>query len=169
MPRKAKVDVLEAVDAICIYGDELRNEKLPPYTNEFYTKVAASLQNKRTRHDVYINLRENRRQLRTKVFEKLGIEQVNEKKELDTNSNSLESSDSSEQNESSNENERLNDSSLFSTPLLNGEEFFNFLIRKEIWNKIQPVVKNYNGREVLVLPPGIFELMWHISSKYSVG
>lgn len=71
MPRKAKV--LTVINAVCLFKDDLKNGKLPPYTNEFYTKCAKALDNEWTRHRVYINLRKNRRQSRSEVFKKIGV------------------------------------------------------------------------------------------------
>lgn len=73
MPRPCKVKVEEAVEAICNTKNTFPNGELPAYTNSFYCDVSKKLENKWSGYDVYTNLREDRRQLRTKVFEQLGI------------------------------------------------------------------------------------------------
>lgn len=67
MPRKARVEVSVAVEVIYHFQKDLLNGVLPPYTNGFYTNVANDLEGKWNRHDVYINLREDRRKLKNKV------------------------------------------------------------------------------------------------------
>lgn len=155
MPRKAKVDVSDAINAICQLGSILKDGNLPAYTNAFYAEVAKLLDGKWTGHDVYINLRENRRDLKTKVFERLGIKIIPELEETKENVNSFESSNSSTQNETS-ENQDVYNSSLFSGQLLEGEQIFDLVIRDELWKKMEPISKNYKGRNVTVLPPGVW-------------
>lgn len=155
MPRKSKVEVSAAIDAICIFGNELKDGKLPAYTDDFYTKVAQALENKWNRHNVYINLKENRRELQTKVFEILGIENIL-KKESPTISNSSDANSFSGDNEKTDKSGHSNYSSQFSAPLLDGEEIFDLIIHQKLWKEMQPVLKNYNGREDLVLAPGVW-------------
>lgn len=157
MPRLCQVKVSDALDAICLFKTDLidlRNGNLPPYTHEFYKKVAQALKDKWKAHDVYINLRENRRELMSKVCKEMDIEMICKKKrESTSNLCMLDASLSSEQDSSMNKN---NDSLVSSFSLESGEEIFNLLIRRDLWEQMKPVMKNYNGREVLILPPGVW-------------
>lgn len=92
MPRKSKVDILDAVNAVCLFGDDLKNGRLPAYINNFYTKVAEALGNEWSRHQVYINLREDRRGLRSKVFENINVD---DKADLDKRKSITSSQESS--------------------------------------------------------------------------
>lgn len=48
------------------------------------------------------------------------------------------------------------DSSMVSFLQLHGVEVFDLVIRSELWDKMNPILKKYNGRDYLVLQPGIW-------------
>ena len=158
MPRKPKVEVSEAINAISLFGNCLKDGDLPAYTDDFSAKVAKALNGKWKAHDVYINLREDRRKLRRQVFQELGIQLNCKEKDSDkceiskTSNNKSFNGDGDTELENSDANY-----SVFSTPLSDKEEIFDLIVRHELWEKMKPISKTFsNGRKCFLLPPGVW-------------
>lgn len=72
MPPKTKVELNDAVMAICKFGNYLITG-LPNYNSPFYEDVSMQLNKNWSRNEVYINLKTNRRNLTSLVYQQLGI------------------------------------------------------------------------------------------------
>ena len=155
MPRPAKVSVTDAVDAICLFGEIIENGILPEYTHEFYKKFSSKLDNKWSAHDIYINLRENRRQLRNEVFKRLEIEE-HENKENEYSDPNLSNQDDTLFTGEEEEPLDFDDSEFLSSFLNNRNEVFDLFINADLWKQMKPVTRIYKGRTYTVLNPGVW-------------
>lgn len=161
MPRAAKVSVEEALTAICELSEDLKDGSLPPYTHEFYQKVSQLLNRNWSAHNVYTNLRENRRSLKTEVFKKLGIKEPSKtSSNVECESQELinfysDDDDDDDDADDGVDSDEINNSfsELFKTK---DSEIFNMCLINELWEKMKPVCKIYNGKEFLVLTPGVW-------------
>ena len=130
MPRPAKVTVFDAVNAICLF-----EANIPAYTGQFYQNISNVLRNTWSARDVYTNLREDRRELRTQIFTETSIEY----------------------NDAEWEPKDLNETEFTETEYNNiKDEEFNLCIKADLWNKMKPVKRMYKNREYTILPPGVW-------------
>lgn len=153
MPPPDNVDIDTAVTKICLFAESLSNGVIPAYSHEFYKNVSKALDGKWTAHNVYINFKNNRRELRTKVYESLGMKEqgILDAVEKDEDKKAIED-DSSTQDESSND-----DSLEFEVPIVSNfgkGNIFDVKIENHYWEKIKPVSREYKSREYQVLKPG---------------
>lgn len=75
MPRVSAVSVNEAVAALEMFSDTLLEDRnLPAYTSKVWQDISNCLNNKWNAHNVYINVRANRRGILTQMKLNLKIE-----------------------------------------------------------------------------------------------
>ena len=146
MPRKPKVEVSDAINAISFFGNCLKDGDLPAYTDDFYAKVAKALNDKWKAHYVYINLHEDRRKLRRQVFQELGIQVNCKEKDTDKCEISKKRNNKSFNGDGDTELENSDANySVFSTPLSDKEEIFDLIARHESWEKMKPISKTFSN------------------------
>lgn len=156
MPRSAQVSRLDAINAICLFKHNFKNGELPAYTDTYYQNVSDKLGNTWSTHNVYIILRENRRELKTKVFEKLGIEK-NVNCNYMGNISNLTDSNIELFNNSEMDLTEFNESEFTSGFVNNKNEEFNLFIKsEELWNRMKSVKLIFKNREYSVLLPGVW-------------
>ena len=123
------------------------------------------LKNAWSAQDVYTNLREDRRGLRTQIFEKLGLKRsvVAENSDVKLTETSIEFNDAEWKPKDLNETE-------FTETEYNyiKDEEFNLCIKANLWNKMKPVKRMNKNREYTVLPPGVWSLiLWPTNTGYN--
>lgn len=142
MPRVAKVSVEDAVRVVKNFAAHFIINDLPPYSSKVWMDMSMELNGVWTAHDVYIAVREDRRDIVTKARDELGIVVNNSKSrgvrgtEYIDNSNSINDSTINDETADFNNNTCL-------APLLE----FDLNLLEEEWDAIKPNVPLFNTRD----------------------
>lgn len=147
MPRSSTVSMDEAVAALEMFSDDLlRNETLPAYTSKIWQDISNCLNNKWKAHNVYINVREDRRGILTKMKLNLHIEdKLAEREKNNTSSSNLDIPEESTHiilDSSTKENQ---DTSTFI-----------LLIAYELWTEMKAGYIEYKNKTYGCLKPGVW-------------
>ena len=161
MPPPARVELLDAIDAVySLFPPSLRNGEIPAYSDQFYKDVSNALNGKWTSHNVYINLLNDRRGLKTKVFEKLGISVEDIRRNIAESCNAIEPNiepfDDNDSDDKSAIVETLGNDMFIYPTWSNDDNRFDLCILNKLWQEMKPVTRVYNGRQYLTLPPGVW-------------
>lgn len=153
MPRISVVSVEEAVDALIMYKDIfLKDKALPPYTSQVWQDISNALSNKWNAHSVYVNVRENRRNILTKLKISLNIE-IDVHRNINNKSSFLNSS-----NEQTISSIEQNNASADMSLIKNNENNSTFIlyISYDIWTEIKAGFIKYKDKIYGCLKPGVW-------------
>lgn len=144
MPRVSAVSVNEAVSALEMFSDILlKDRNLPAYTSKVWQDISNCLNNKWNAHNVYINVRENRRGILTQMKLNLKIEDNKLEKCNDTTS-SLDTTEES------------TNITLDTTKENDDLSTFNLYITYELWTEIKAGYIEYKDKTYACLKPGVW-------------
>ena len=156
MPRKAKISVKQAIDAIKKFKDYLQDGVLPKYSSDFYKDLSKEVRGEWTPKDFYNSLRENRRDLCMRVFKELEITFDEKKEAVPINENFDVSHSSNESLE--NFGQHSDNDQIFSLNMSHSENsnIFDLLISNELYQQMKPTTRQYKDRNTIVLEPGVW-------------
>lgn len=144
MPGVSAVSVNEAVAALKMFSDIfLKDRNLPAYTSKVWQDISNCLNNKWNAHNVYINVRENRRGILTQMKLNLKIEDNKFEKCNDTTS-SLDTTEES------------TNTTLDTTKENDDLSTFNLYITYELWTEIKAGYIEYKDKTYACLKPGVW-------------
>ena len=150
MGRPAAVSVEDAVAVVKTYIQHFLTNNFPAYTSQVWRDMSAALDGKWSAHNVYINVREDRRSILSIARKAVKVPLVELQKPVFYDS-SFDDADSTI-NDSTASLHPLNISPFEDTNNERGTEIFDLIISQENWDKIKPdgTVK-YGHREKHIL------------------